>query len=596
MSPEQGSGSGALDGRCDIYSLGCVLYEMLAGNVPFAGDTTQEILARHALDPVPTVRDAGRTVPEAVERAITKALAKQPADRFATATQFAMALAAPARSARPGWRARLVSVGLGLAVLGAAIAVAVRSFVARPPTARSIAVVPFANLSAEPESSEYFTDGITEELISALARIPGLRVPAATSAFALKGRGLSVRQIAETLGVGTVLEGSVRRAGSGVRITAQLVNAADGYHLWSSSYDREIRSVRDVLAVQNEIAGAIVSALQIKLGGGDTLPLVRRFTDNAEAYDLYLRGRYFWARRTGPETAKAIEYFGRAIARDPRYALAYSGLADAYLVAANTRTMKPEVAFPRAKAAALKALALDSSVAEAHVSVGRVLTNYEWDLAGAERAFRRAITLNPSYSVAHSWYGVWVLRPLGRFEEAIREVRIGMQLDPLAPFMHNNLGLVLYYARRYDDAIEEYRRALEAVPDWAFAHFCLARAYRANGMSGEALAEYQTALRLNPNHAEVLAEIGSLYATAGRRREAIQILEQVRARGDPELVEGVAGLYLALGEKDSVLAALERAFDTRPATLRTLKVAPTWDPLRGEPRFRNLLTKLGLES
>jgi len=354
--------------------------------------------------------------------------------------------------------------------------------------------------------------------------------------------------------------------------------------------------VRDVLAVQNEIARAIVSALQIKLGGGDTLPLVRRFTDNAEAYDLYLRGRYFWARRTGPEIEKAIEYFGRAVQLDSSYALAYSGLADAYLVAANQRTREREAAFPRAKAAALKALALASGLAGAHVSLGRVLTNYEWDLAGAERAFRRAIALNPSYSVAHSWYGVWVLRPLGRFEEAIREVRMGIQLDPLAPFMHNNLGIVMYYARRQDEAIEEFRRALEAVPDWAFAHFCLARAYRVRGSLGEAMAEFQTALRLNPNHAEVLAEIGSLYATTGRRREAIKILRQVRARGDPELVEGFGGLYLALGEKDSALATLERAFETRPATLRTLKVAPTWDALRGEPRFRTLLEKLGLES
>jgi serine/threonine-protein kinase len=595
MSPEQARGATELDGRSDIYSLGCLLYEMLASHPPYSGATAQEILARHALDPVPTVKAGGTPVPEAVERAITRALAKQPADRFATATQFAMALAAAAQAARPGRRARLVSAALVLAVFGAAFAVGARTFVARPPAARSIAVVPFVNLSAVPESSEYFSDGITNELIGALAQVPGLRVPAASSAFALKGRGLSVRQVAETLGVATVLEGSVRRAGTGLRITAQLVNAADGYQLWSSSYDREIRSVRDVLVIQNEIAHAIVRALQIEMGGGDTTPLVRRSTDNPEAYDLYLRGRYFWARRTGPEIKKAIEYFSRAIERDPGYALAHSGLADAYFVAATHRTIEPEIAFPRAKAAAFKALALDSSVAEAHVSLGRVFTNYEWDLAGAERAFRRAIALNPSYSVAHSWYGVWLLRPLGRFEEAIREVRLGMQLDPLAPFMHNNLGIVLYYARRQDEAIEEFRQALEAVPDWAYAHFCLARAYRAKGMLGEALAEYQTALRLNPNHAEVLAEIGSLYATTGRRREAIKVLEQVRARGDPELVEGFAGLYLALGEKDSALATLDRAFATRPATLRNLKVSPIWDPLRGEPRFRNLLRKLRLE-
>jgi TolB-like protein/Tfp pilus assembly protein PilF len=595
MSPEQGSGSGELDGRCDIYSLGCVLYEMLAGHAPFAGGTAQETLARHALDPVPAVRATRRAVPEAVERAITKALAKQPADRFATATQFAMALAAPVRSPPPGRRARLVSLGLGLAVLGGAFAVAARTFVGRPPAARSIAVVPFINLSAQPESSAYFSDGITEELINALGQVPGLRVSAASSAFALKGRGLSVRQIAETLRVTSVLEGTVRRAGSGVRITAELVNAADGYHLWSSSYDREIRSVRDVLAVQNEIAHAIVGALQIKLGGGDTTSLVRRSTDNAEAYDLYLRGRYFWVRRSGAEVKKAIEYFGRAIERDPSYALAHSGLADAYLVAANQRFIEPEVAFPRAKAAALKALALDSSLAEAHASLGRVFTNYEWDPAEAERAYRRAIALNPGYALAHTWYGRWVLSLEARFDEAIREVTIGLQLDPLAPAGHQNLAVVLLYARRYDEAIEESRRALEVVPDWPQAHFRLAEAYRAKGMPEEALAEYQTTLKLNPNHVESLAEIGALYALTGRGTDAMRILGLVRARSDPEDVGGLASLYLALGEKDSALTVLERAFDTRPATLRTLRVAPTWDPLRGEPRFRRLLEKLGFE-
>ncbi len=604
MSPEQGAGSSTINAQSDIYSLGCVLYEMLAGHPPYTGATAQELLARHALDPVPSLRAARTTVPETVEQVIARALAKQPVDRFATAAEFAAALVRPGASLRRRRARRLVYAVAGVSALVGGSALVARSLLQWAPPQQSVAVVPFANLSAEPESSEYFSAGITEELINALAQVPGLRVPAATSAFALKGRGLSVRQIADTLRVATVLEGSVRRAGTGVRITAQLINAADGYHLWSSSYDREIRGVRDVLDIQNEIAHAIVGALRIKLGGADTMTLVRRSTDDAEAYDLYLRGRYVFARRSGPELQKAIAYFSRAVERDPSYALALSGLADAYEVAASGRVLDPEVVFPRARAAALKALALDSSIAEAHASLGRVLAD-EWDLAGAEHAFRRAISLNPGYALAHSWYAAWLLSPLGRFDEAVREARLGVELDPLAPAMHDHLGIVLLHARRYDEAIAEFRWTLEFLPDYAGPHRRLAWAYRATGMPEQALVEYETALKLNPKRLEILADIGSLYATTGRRSEAIKILERLQMRSNVEetnmaagdlLGGGLAGLYLVLGDKDSALAVLERGFDRRPSTLRSLKVSPTWDPLRREPRFRALLRKMRLES
>ena len=587
MSPEQGSGGAEVDARGDVYSLGCVLYEMLAGHPPFAGETAQEIVARHTLDPVPSLRAARPGVPRAVERAVAKALAKVPADRFASAAEFAGALAGPRR--------RLpVYAAVGVLVLAAGGMVA-RQTLFRSPVEQSVAVLPFANLSAD-SGSEYFSDGMTEELINALVQVPGLRVPARTSAFAFKGKTADIREIGRQLSVVHVVEGSVRRAGSTVRISVQLINVADGYHLWSNTYDRQVRRVQDVLGIQDEIARAIVAALEIKLARGDTAPLVRRSTDNPEAYDLYLRGRYFWSRRTGPDIKKAIEYLSRAIARDSSYAVAYSGLADAYLVEGNSNFIAPRIAFPRARAAALKALALDETLAEAHVSLGRLLVNYDWDPPRAEREFRRAIALNPGYALAHIWYALWMLRPQGRLDEALREARIGLRLDPLAPYMHRLVGNVLQAARRYDEAIEQHRRALEILPDWAGAHASLGDAYRGKGMLRDALAEYQRAQDLNPSDGN-RAAIGRLDAETGRRNEAARILDQLRTRPDTEITwQAVAVIYVALGETDSALASLERAYQAAPASLASLKIGEMWDPLRSEPRFTNLLRKLGLQS
>ena len=589
MSPEQATGAAVLDARSDQYSVGCVVYEMLAGHPPFPGETAQEVLARHTLDPVPSLKAARPDVPVAVERAVRKALAKTPQDRFPSMVAFWEAL--NERSERSRRRAYAYAIATAAILLGA---LAWR-YVHRAPADQSVAVLPFVNMSGD-TSSEYFSDGMTEDLIDALTQVSGLRVPARTSSFAFKGKSVVIGEIARQLNVTHVVEGSVRRSGNALRVTAQLIDVTDGYHLWSQRYDRTLTGARDIFAMQDSITRAIVGALRVRLRAGDTTSLVSRSTDDPDAYDLYLRGRYLLARRSRSDDEKAIENFSRAIARDPTYARAYSGLADAYLVAGNVSFVDPDVAFPRAKAAAVRALTLDSSLAEAYASLARVYTNYEWDVGEAERLYRRAIALNPAYAEAHSWFANWLLGPAGRFDDAIREARKAVELDPLAPYTHNNLGVVLMWARRYDQAIAELREAIELVPDWEGPRRYLAEAYLGKGMYQEALAQLQMIRRrINPSGGRDLARIGTVLALMGRRSEAAQILGQVRAvrgaRGDV-----YAALYLALGEKDSALVLLEHAYDVRPAQLRYIKVDAALDPLRGEPRFQALLRKMGLES
>src|SRR5438128_1514291 len=443
MSPEQASAEPKLDGRSDQYSLACVLYEMLAGEPPYAGPTAQAIIAKRFSEPVPHLRTV-RDVPEGVERAVTKALAKVPAGRFATAAQFGSALAGerPAvRAAASPPRRRLV-VLLGLPVLAVA-AVGVLHWRARASAGfsalPSVAVLPFANLSGD-TATDYFSDGMTEELINALVQVQGLRVPARTSAFAFKGKTAEIGEVGRRLKVANVVEGSVRREGTTVRITAQLITVANGYHVWSRTYDRDLRGV---LAVQEEIARAIAGALEVKLRQADVAALARRYPENVEAYDLYLRGRYFWYRRTADGMRKAIEYYQRAIALDSGYALAYSGLADAYVLGGQVDYLPRREAYPKAKAAALEAGALDSGLAEGYASLARVRQNYDWDWPGAEQAFRRAIEPNPPYGLPPTGSGMFlgsVLSVNGGADEGVREGRLALELDPLNGAFNNNYG------------------------------------------------------------------------------------------------------------------------------------------------------------
>src|SRR5947209_3396256 len=421
-------------------------------------------------------------VPPSIEEAIVRALAKTPADRFATAAEFVEALAAPAPRVRhTGRRTSRLAAGAGLAVT--LVAAAAGLFVlSRPhgtpalagPTGQSIAVLPFVNVSGAPQE-EYLSDGISEELIDALSKLPQLQVVARPSSFAFKGKNEDVRQIGQALQVATVLGGSVRRAANRLRVTAQLTDARNGYNLWSETYDREMG---DVFALEDEISRAIMRALQVQLASGDSVTLLRRPPRDVEAYELYLKGRYFSHKGGVGAVQQALAYFQQTLAHDSNYALAYAGIADAYENLTWSTYLLPRQGMPKARAAALKALALEPTLADAHASLGDQLCVYDWDAPAAERELRRAMELNPSLANAHFFYS-HCLASHGRLDEALAEARRARELDPLNAHVATALPWALYVARRYDEAIAEQRKSLDLDPGFAWGHMILALALTA---------------------------------------------------------------------------------------------------------------------
>jgi adenylate cyclase len=458
---------------------------------------------------------------------------------------------------------------------------------------KSVAVLPFANMSAGREN-EYFADGIAEELINALTKVEGLRVPARTSSFGFKGKNLSVRAIADSLRVGAVLEGSVRKAGNRIKVTAQLINAADGYHLWSETYERELE---DVFAVQDEIARAIVGALKVKLGGDEAGPLVTRATANLEAYSLYLQGRYLWNQRTAEALERAVRLFEQAIAKDPRFARAYAGLADSYvLLPYYEGSAVPKEADAGARRAAETALSLDSTLAEAHTTLAYIKM-HQWDWRGAEQSFRQAIRLAPGYAVAHHWYADYLGKATGRFQEALREREIAHSLDPLSRIIATELGLTLYLLRRYDEAIARLKQVLELDPNFAFAHQRLGEVYLRKGLHVEAIAALERAADLGLKaHPLIEALLAYAYAASGDRTRAAQIVRELTrraARGDiPPFAIALA--HTGVGDKEQAFAWLDKAAAARDPNLTLRWSSPLLDPLRADPRFTRLLRRMGL--
>jgi TolB-like protein/Flp pilus assembly protein TadD len=455
------------------------------------------------------------------------------------------------------------------------------------PKIESLAVLPLENLSGDPQQ-DYFSDGMTEELIATLGKLSALRVTSRTSVMRYKKTDKTLPEIAQELNVDAVIEGSVLRAGDRVRITAQLIQAATDRHLWAETYDRDLR---DVLTLQDEVARAIVSEIQIKVTPQEQAQLARARPVSPEAHEAYLRGRFYWNLRTEDGLKKSIEYFQRAIEKEPGYALAYAGLADSYALLADYSLMAPKEAYPRAKAAALKAMEMEERLPEAHTSLGHINGRYDWDWAGAEREYKRAIELDPSYATAHNFYAQH-LSVMGRQDEAFAEIKRAEELDPVSPTIIAVGGYVFIFARRYDDAILQCRRALELNAGFPQAHFYLGWAYEQKKLYSEAIAEYLKSSELE-NSAPAAGQ-ARCYAAMGKRTEALKIVSQLRELSKQRYIPAyiIAQIYVALGDFDQAVAWLERAYEERSYGPVYLKMDPRMDPLRSDPRFQDLMRRM----
>lgn len=561
MSPEQASGEAFLSAESDLYSLACVVYEMLTGEPPFRSESSHRTIARHVTEAPRSLRALRPEVPVSVERALLRALAKDPKLRFRRVAEFVTALQEEAVPGTGGGRTR------------------------------AVAVLPFVNASPDPDT-EYLSDGITDELIDALSKVRGLRVASRTSVFALKGKPQDVRAIGALLGVSAVIEGTVRKSGDRLRIAAQLTSTDDGSLLWSERFDRQLA---DVFAVQDEIAHTIVDTLRVRLFADLSEPLPQRYTQNVRAYGLYLKGRYEWNKRTQEGVAEGIRYFTQAIEEDPAYAPAYVGLADSYALHVDYRNVAVHEGFARAREYARRALALDESLAEAHASLAWTLFIYDWNWAEAAEEFHRAIQIAPGYATARQWYS-FLLASRGQFDEAIVEGHMAQELDPASVSIRRTVGWLYYYARRYEQARFHLDRAVAMNP-------LAEESYRILGLSMLELGHHDEAVRilressmLPGSGSYATAALGYALGRAGRRDEAAQVLAQLEAEARHGYVSPVAFVIVLLGLErfEEALACAWRAVDERRGWLVYLKVNPILDPVREHPRFRELVARMTL--
>jgi len=559
MSPEQAVGEGGVDNRTDVYALGCVLYEMLAGAPPHAGSSSLEVLARRLTEPAPSVRLARESVPLAVDQALAKALAALPADRFASAADFIEALARP-EAPRPG---------------------------------RFLAVLPFQNLSPEP-ANEYFVDGITEDVITQLSKIRSLHVIASASVTALRDRGQGAREMAAALGVPTLVCGSVRRAGNTVRIVARLVDAASEEQLWAESYDRDLT---DVFAIQGDVAVQIANALKVEITGEERARIGKEPTADLEAYHLYLKGRHCLLRYTEDGIRQALEHFEQAIASDSRFALAHTGIATACVLLGmgyGGGHVSPRDAYGRGREAVVKALALDADLGEAQGTLALLSFVADFDWTGAERAFARALDLHPS-SFIWDAYGV-MLSALGRYDEALAAQRHAQQLDPVTAVHSGDIATTLLRAGRSDEALDEARRLVALEPEYAMGHSVLGWACLKKGMGEEGLAAIEEAVARSPANTMLLAQLGEAYALLGRAARAREVLQRLEdlARTRHVSPYHLAYVHTGLGDYDRALDCLEQACEERSGGIYGVKGSFLFTALHPLPRFAALLHRMNL--
>jgi serine/threonine protein kinase len=605
MSPEQVEGK-EVDRRSDIYSLGIILYEMLTGQVPFEGDTPLAIAVKHKTEVPRDPKLVNAQIPEDLSQVVLKCLEKDKEKRYQSADELHSELKKIEKgipttervmTGRKPFTSKEITVKFSLkkllipslvtvALIITAIIIIWRVIPKKAATPaksakHSIAVLPFEDLSPT-KDHEYLCDGIAETLINSLSNIKDLWIPARASSFSFKGRNLGIRQIGQQLGVDNLLEASVQVIGNRLRITPKIINVNDGSQIWSDQYDRQME---DVFAIQDEIAWEIVKALKITLLGEKEAPLIKSYTDNSEAYQAYLKGRFYWNKRTEEGMRKSIEYFEQAIEKDSSYALAYVGLADSYIVLGEFLFISAKEAFPKAKEAAAKAMEIDDSLGEAHNSLAAVKRDFDWDWKGAEKEHKRAIELSPSYATAHQWYGEF-LTLMGRFDEGLKEIKRAQALDPLSLIINAVGGQFFCFARDYDKGIDQCNKTLEMDPDFRPAHIYLMMNYLGKGMYQEALREAQ-----KTNNQVTIA---SIYAMMNRKEEARRLLADILKH--PQQIEAeIAEVYFRLGENEEGWKWLEKAYDERSYTLTWLKVHPRYDNIRSDPRFQAMLKKMGLE-
>lgn len=600
MSPEQLEGQREVDPRSDLYSLGCVVYEMLAGAPPFGGPTVHAVWARRLTEPAPSLRLVRDTIPPVLDAAVTRSLARTPADRFQTASEMAIALdpsalmltsnpteVLQARRRTPSWW----PTAIGAVAL---VALSIGVFLWRrgggaseTPASAAIAVLPFENVGSD-TADAYFAEGLTDELISSLSVVEGLRVASRTSSFAVKQQNLDVKEIGRKLGVQSVIEGSVRRGGGRVRVSARLISVADGYQLWSQPYDRD---ANDALKIQEEIAGAIVEKLRGRLTDRQRAA-VRGGTTDPEAYELYLKGRFFRYRRSEDALRRSIEYFSEAVKRAPDFSRAHAGLAESYAVLGFYDVEPPRVAFPAAVRAANTALRLDPDFGGPHATLGYSALYFDWDWSRAEAEFRKAIALDPGYATAHQWYANF-LTARGRFAEAEAAMRQAITLDPLAIIGNAALGWVLMHAGEYQRAIAQFAIARELDSTFALTELWRGQALEDLRRFDEAEAALRRSVELSNDGSIYLAALARTLALQGKRADAERLLVRIeRLRTVPSYE--VAKIHLALGKRDAALRWLERAHDERSHSMAFLRVDPQLADVRDEPRFKTLITKVGV--